>query len=262
MSDQDVFDDTVDDKNNQPDDTNNTNPGSNPPPSSEDLFADKLKEIKNENGEPKYKTVEDALEALNHSQQFIEKLKTEKQELEDQWKQTQGELETRESVEDVVKRLTENNGQPSNREGDQPQENGLDEEKVQQLVTSVLSQREQETQANQNINTVQAALVEQYGDQAKTVIQQKATELGTTPGEIKELAKRNPKMALTILGGATPNSTQPSTSSVSPPRGPSNELEKPKFDKSLTRGGASNKELAEAFNKVKEYTNKRLGVEN
>ena len=41
-----------------------------------DLFTDQLAAIKNDQGVPKYDTVEKAIEALQHSQQYIPELKT------------------------------------------------------------------------------------------------------------------------------------------------------------------------------------------
>jgi hypothetical protein len=40
-------------------------------------FADLLNQIKNERGEPKYKTIEDALKGLQHAHQYIPNIKTE-----------------------------------------------------------------------------------------------------------------------------------------------------------------------------------------
>ena len=49
---------------------------------SDNSFADLLGSIKNERGEPKYKDVQTALDALKHSQDFIPQLKIEKEQLE------------------------------------------------------------------------------------------------------------------------------------------------------------------------------------
>jgi hypothetical protein len=233
-----------------------------PTPSSTNPFDDKLKAIVNENGEPKYKDVESALEALNHSQKFIDTLKAEKQTLEQKFNETQSELEKRESVEDVVKRLT--SGKPEDKGNDQsPAPKGLDEEGIRKLVQAQLDQQTQAQKQNANLSRVISDLTSQYGEQAKEVIRTRAIELNTTPADLENLARTNPAMALGLLGGGTiKQDGKPSTSSMTPNRTTPNNNEKPVFEKSLTRGGVSNKELVEGWNKVKEYTHKRLGVEN
>ena len=50
-------------------------------PNQNNLFNDQLDTIKNDKGERKYGTVEQALEALKHSQEFIPSLKEDKDNL-------------------------------------------------------------------------------------------------------------------------------------------------------------------------------------
>lgn len=230
-----------------------------PAPSSDNPFTDKLKDIKNENGEPKYKDVGSALEALAHSQQFIETLKTEKQQLEEQYTQSQAELEKRQSVEDVVKSLTTpqtKNDDPA----DPPQSPSLDEEKVRNLINDTLQSQNRQQREETNLSSVIRDLTEKYGEQAKEVIRTRAKELNTTPTELEKLARQNPSMALGLLGGANVNSNAPSTSSVTPPHKQDNKLEMPKPERSLMRG-ASNDELVDAWRQVQDYTYKKYNVE-
>ena len=62
-----------------PQDQNNGGNSNPPTPSSNDQLANLLTGIKNERGEPKYKDVQTALEALRHSQEYIPTLKQEKE---------------------------------------------------------------------------------------------------------------------------------------------------------------------------------------
>ena len=71
-----------------------------------DPFADKLQEIRNENGEPKYKDVETALSALKASQDYIKQLKGENQSWEEKYQSVKEELEKMGSIDDFVNRIT------------------------------------------------------------------------------------------------------------------------------------------------------------
>jgi hypothetical protein len=94
-------------------------------------------------------------------------------------------------------------------------------------------------------------------------ISQKAKELNTTPAALKELAKTNPTMALTLLSaGSVKSVSLPSQSSVIKPITPNVDNPRPVVERGAARGGFSNKELAEMFNKSKAFTNKRLGLES
>ncbi len=115
-----------------PEGVNQEKPEATPPqekPPVEDLFADQLASIRNEDGKPKYDSVQKALEALNHSQEYIPQLKTELQQREERITALERELEKRGSVEDVVSRLTGKQEQdPPREEGTPPQSAGLDEQ--------------------------------------------------------------------------------------------------------------------------------------
>lgn len=253
MPDQDIFNSD----NNQEQNTGATTP------SSTDIFADKLKTIVNENGEPKYKTVEDALEALNHSQQFIETLKAEKAQSEADKQKLASELETRESVEDVVKRLTTNETPKPNSTDDNPREDkGLTEDRIQELVQNALRQNQTVAQKTTNLNTVVENLSNTYGDKTTSVVAERAKEVGTTPDQLKKLAEDNPQLVLSLFKDVKVNNTTPTQSSTVPRTTPPPEEGPPKSDKKLITGGASNAEVMDAWRKTKEYTHKTLGVES
>ena len=249
------------DSNNTPFDKNDndTTPPTGEP--SSNPFEDKLKAIKNDKGEPKYKDIESALEALEHSQQFIETLKTEKsvqqQELEDARK----ELEKRQSVEDIVNNLTKNDQDPEPK-ADPHNDSGLDEEKVLNLVNQALEKQRQSSQAEQNLNNVISKLSEAYGDNTKKAIEKVASDIGSTADELKKLSMSNPKLVLSLFRDVkVEGENQPSHSSNTPPRG-TPPVEAPKPTKSIMKGGASNKEVLDLWEQNKQYTYKQLGVEN
>lgn len=230
-----------------------------PSSTSTDPFADKLNGIKNEQGQPKYKDVETALEALAASQQFIEQLKAEKAEEKRLREEREAELTKMGSIDDFVKKLNPTT-QTEEKVATPQTSTGLSEEKVAELLEQRLAARDQQSVQTQNLQTVTAKLSELYGDKSSTYIQQRATELGTTVTELKQLAMNNPKMALAALGGGTVQKQAPSQPSMNLPYTPSEDNQPPKFDRGTTRGGLTSKEVAERFKQSKAYTNKRLGV--
>ena len=253
MSDQDMF---------KEEDTTNTEPKQTETQSDAptDPFADKLKEIVNEQGQPKYKDVETALKALKDSQQFIETLKNEKTQTSAELEQARAELARMGNIDDFVKKL---NPAATTEEKVEtpPATNGLSEEKVKQLLQEHLQQRDSQSQQTKNLAEVTQKLSEMYGDKSAEYIKQRAQELGTTVADLKTLSMTNPRLAIAALG-APKTKPAASQSSVNLPHNPALTNEAPKWERGATRGGLSNKELADRFRQAKEYTNKRIGLEN
>lgn len=251
MSDQDDIFNTKQDKN---------NPGETPPNPSADPFTDLLMEIKGEDGQPKYKSVEDALKALNHAQQFIKTLQTEKQGVQGELETMREELKKMGNIEDFINRLKPPaDPTKSTPTGDEPK--GLSEEDIKNMLEKTLLARENEQKQASNLQSVIQKMSELHGDKAAHVIAQRAKELNTTSESLRELAKTNPSMALALLQVPASKGVQPSQSSITLPRSTNPTLEPPVFEKSAARGGLTNKELRDRWNAVGEYTRKRLNVE-
>lgn len=241
--------------------TNNKDTDDHGKSSDDNPFADKLSGILNENGEQKYKTVEDALEALAHSQQFIETLKGESHTYQEELNQLKAELDKRESVEDVVSRLT-GKSQHTEKKEDQPNSGvGLDEDTARKLIEEQITALRQKDSEADNFKKVQAALVEQYGDKAREVIRTRAAELNTTPADLEKLARTNPAMALGLLGGGNVSpSKAPSTPNHSPNRQPPKQGELSRPEKSLMRG-APTEEVIDYWRQVKDHTYKKYDID-
>lgn len=249
MSDQDIFDDT------------NSNSEATPPVRSDDPFSDKLKEIKNEQGEQKYKDIDTALEALKASQEYIKELKAKTDATAQEKEQLRAELEKMGSIDDFVNRISPAAAPKDKNEATPPVNTGLSEEKVAELIQKQLQSAEQSSQQQKNLETVVGELSNVYGDKVAEHIKQRAEELGTTPSELKELAKQNPKLALVALKGEAKTTSTPSQSSQSSTFVQKDVNEKPVFEKGVTQGGFTNQQLADRWREVGKYTHKRLGVE-
>jgi hypothetical protein len=163
-------------------------------PTSQNPLDTLLQDIKNERGEPKYKTVEDALIGLKHAQEFIPKVKEEKSAAEKELADLREELNRLKGLEETVFELTQRKEQTST--------NGvaLNEEDIAKLVERTLTSKQQEELYKKNQQTVVSTLTEKFGKEAENVFYGKAQELGLSVEEMNTLASKNPKAALTLLG--------------------------------------------------------------
>ncbi len=228
---------------------------------SDGVFADQLASIRNERGEPKYRDLPTALDALKHSQEYIPQLRQENETLRTEVERLKAELEQRSSLEDTVQRLTSR----SQEEQPTPQElQGLTPEQVEELLEQRLTEREKRHKAQSNAQSVEQAIVERYGDKAREVVQHKAQEYDMSLSEMQEWASKNPKAVLALFEVKTSpqGSNKPHSSSVNiPPVKPNEDPDLAPPEKSLLRGATSRDQL-DYMRRVREHTYKRLGIEN
>lgn len=143
---------------------------------------DLLAKFVNDKGEQKYKSVEDAFKALEHSQQFIEQLKTEKTAMAMQLEKSQASLSEVDTLKKTVEELL--NKQPSAT---------LDESRLQELVNQTLTQRSVQEKRAANLSQVTNTLVKKFGSEnAETVFYSRAAELGFSRDQINSLAADSP----------------------------------------------------------------------
>lgn len=228
----------------------------------ESAFADQLAAIRNERGEPKYKDLPTALEALKHSQEFIPQLKSEKERLEQELDQLREELSKRSTVEEVMEKLTATGVKQETQPQEVPQISQEDIIKLlEQVVPNYITQREEQTKAQQNILTVDKSLKEAFGEKVQEVVLRRSQELGVSPKELEQLSAKSPQMVLQLFDLKPQAKVKPTTSSVNIPpiNQPQQGLQKPA--KSLL-SGASSKEQAEYMRQVREQVYARHGVQS
>lgn len=159
-------------------------------------LANLLGSIKNERGEPKYKSVEDALVGLRNAQEYIpqltQKLSTQEQEL----KAAREEAARVAELQRTIEALTSGNtGQPTT-----PASPTISKEDIAKLVTQTLTEQQRAETAKSNVATVVNALQAKFGAEAEKAYNAKAAEVGMTVAELNALAQRNPKAVFTLLG--------------------------------------------------------------
>jgi len=195
--------------------------------------------IKNERGEPKYKSVQDALKALQHSQEYIPTLKQTKDELEAQLQTMNAKVAKMEALEAVVLELTQKVGNTQNTPG-----SSLTEEQVAELVTKTLSKTQTEALQKQNVQKVVAEMKTKFGDKAEEVFVKKAGELGLSVAEFNAMAAKTPQAVLQLIGVGT-------TQTRSAPTGLNTDGFQPKPDSFIKRNsktamtGSTNQDLVE-----------------
>lgn len=170
--------------------------------SSTDPLNDLLGQIKNERGEPKYKSVQDALNGLLHAQNHIQTLLTEKRQVDEELNTLRPVAIKVSELEKVVERLT----QPSQSQVATPAAiQGFTEEQVAKLVEQTMTRNQQQQVATANLGSVVNAVKKHFGDKAEEVFYAKAAELGMNQAEINALAARTPAATLKLLGIDTHN---------------------------------------------------------
>lgn len=159
-------------------------------------FADLLGSIKNERGEPKYKDVQTALEALRHSQEFIPQLKQDKEATEAKLNALAVEVERLKNIEQSITQLTQQ--QQAQQQTTAPA--SISEEAVANLINQTLSAKEKQALASNNLNTVVSKVQQAFGEDAEKTFYSKATELGMTAEQINSLAAQSPTAVLKLFG--------------------------------------------------------------
>jgi hypothetical protein len=234
---------------------------------SSEMFKDQLEQIKNEQGEPKYKDLATALDGLKHSQEFISTLKQEKSDTEKELERLRLELEKRSSVEDVVSKLMSKPEQQvqtqEQTQEETPSSSGLSEDTVAELVAKVLQQEKQKDNTSANKKKVSDAFQEKFGDNAFAKFQELAAESNMTVAELEQLSANNPALVLKLMPDTKkePTVTQSSVSSASflskPVQEESGILKA--SDKSILAGASSN-DLKAEMRRHKEAIYRKHGI--
>ena len=225
-----------------------------------DAALAQLMEIKNVDGTAKYATIEEGIKALAHAQSHIptlqEKLDAQAAEL----AELKAKQESSQSVEEVVAKLLEQRESPTV-PNDQQVPTGLDEASVAKLIRQENERIQREAVIAQNGEKVANALTELYGDNVKEEVAKKATELGTTPEKLGQLASESPDVVLSLFKAGEKSPAPASDSSVntagfqSPPK---REVGTPA--KSLLSGSTSKKQ-AEFMKEIRDSVYEQYGVQ-
>lgn len=177
-----------------------------------DPYNTLLASIKNERGEQKYRSVEEALKGLQHAQTYIPEVKSELNQYKSELEQVKERLKKQEELERLVNDVATRQAKQ-----DTPSQ-AFDESKLAELVDSRLTAVEQQRIHQSNQTLVRDSLVKQFGEKAAEIFNNKASDFGMSPQELTSLAARSPKAVLSMLGvngsDAHKQSTQAPSSST------------------------------------------------
>lgn len=224
------------------------------PPS--DNLEDLLKNIKNEQGEQKYKSLQDALVALDHSQRYIPELKTQLSGTVEELNRMKEQMGKFQNIEDTVQRLLAQ--QQIEKPVTTPSSSGLDEQAVLKLVSDSLQKNKQVETMEANMKSVHDALVSRFGDKVIETLENKAKELNTTRQALGELAKSNPKLVLALFEDhktRESNPTVPNRQAVPP------FTSQPREQHKSLLSGVSMKDQAAVMNKLRDQVFAKHGID-
>lgn len=185
-------------------------------------YSSMLASIKNDNGEQKYRNVEEALKALANAQEYIPKLhqevdalRTKNSALEESYnnqlsiaEKLDKVLQEQEATREYTSRFFEETKQDP--PDDMPKESVADEEppsapsfNEDDLYNSFrqrMSAEETSRKEAENLKYVENNIVKMYGDKSVDFLKAKASEVGMSLNDLKDLSSRSPKAALNLLG--------------------------------------------------------------
>lgn len=187
---------------------------SNTQPPQDNALTTMLASIRNEAGEQKYKTVEDAIKALGHSQAFIEQLKQEAATARAEAERAKAEASKIAEMEKAVQELLQGSKQPP---AQATPPNVIDEASIANIVQKTLTETQQKTVREQNLSQVVKKLQEKFGATVEDEFYGKAQELGFSKAEINDLAAKSPAAVFRIFGindGGKQPTAAPNQSSV------------------------------------------------
>ena len=178
-----------------------------------DALATLLADIKNADGQPKYKDVETALNALKSSQEFIPSLQRESQEQKAEIERLKTQAARAAELEALVASLTQTPPSNTSTPSSTPPAKTLD---VAAEVRNALQLERQAEVAKTNANLVVTKVAAAFGAEAEAKFYGKATEMGMSVAEFNALAAKSPKVVLTMFGLAeTPDAPKPNTAPTS-----------------------------------------------
>lgn len=141
----------------------------------------------------KYSTIEEALKSVPHAQTYIQKLETEKAELE-------ARVGSASTLEDHIKTLKEDMRKITEAQNTAaPQSTPVDPNEIAGMVKEAVAGMNAEQTKATNLNLTDLAVKNKFGDNAVAEFHKTATDNGLTTNEMALLASRSPKAFLKLF---------------------------------------------------------------
>jgi uncharacterized protein involved in exopolysaccharide biosynthesis len=117
-------------------------------------------------------------------------------ELNKQLEELKAQSESGKKIEDLLAKMEEATKSKTTSESDT--KTSVSEDDIQSLVEQTLTKKQQEERYKSNLAQVDSQLAEAFGDEASTVVQKKAQELGMSMDKLKEIAAESPNAFLAL----------------------------------------------------------------
>ena len=163
--------------------------------------TDPLNLFANEDGSPKYKSLEDAAKGWQNAQEHIKKLEEENRTF-------RSELDKRLSAEKVLEEI-----KATTNHGEKPSQD-VSTDAIMDLVDKRLTERTVQETMQANQKAVKKALEDKYGAKAGEVFKSTVEKLGLNAETVTQLAGQSPQAVLAMFGTQTGNVPSKTESSV------------------------------------------------
>src|SRR3990167_677025 len=169
--------------------------------------------------ENKKKGVDELAKGKAHGDQFIEFLKEQNAAMKAELDKALDEANKRKSAEAVLEELkTRQSNKDVAENTEEPTSSSLNSETIKSLVKESISEEHRKAAFQANVQIVDSAVKEKYGDKAKEFVANKAKELGLSIEELGGLAAKSPSGFFNLVGmGVVEQKTlAPSKSTINP----------------------------------------------
>lgn len=183
----------------------------------------------------KYRSTEDALKSIPHAQTHISKL-------EQELAQHKEELAKARAMEELLKEFKQGQHVETPQAPQVPAATPSDPVDIDKKVEEILSRKQAQAVAQQNVSKVLGAFQQQFGEQAKERYTKLAEEVGLPVSQLNALASSSPEAVLKLAGIKQAQPVTKPTSSVVTPNTPNGEL-----PSARVKPGATTKDLVNAW---------------
>lgn len=152
----------------------------------------------------KYESESDMYKAIARSKvesdMYIDDLKRRQDELRSDYETMSQQYKAGPKLEELLKKFEESNHQNSNTPGEGETKPEFDLTKIEELVSSRLTQHEQAKKEDENARKVEAKLIEHFGPNYQSVLKQQVDALGLDKDFVNGLARKHPEVLFKTLG--------------------------------------------------------------
>ena len=223
-------------------------------------LANLLAEIKNEQGEQKYSSLEEALKGTKSAQEYIPQLKSQNSTLEAEVSTLRAQLEKLGTVEEVVSRLTANSSKQE-APAATPAASPLSQDAIAKMIKDSLQETKQSEAALANEKNVNDVLSTKFGDKARELVKAKADELGISLEKLQTLSRESPSMVLALFQQSPVRQSTTTTSSVSDVLA-GKVVNNPATPATSLLSGSASGRTSEGFRLAKQHIYDKLGVQS